>query len=57
MKLMCPSVPDWFVEVTDKEAIERHLAAGWQEVPKKRVNAKKTRETEQNTLNSEMEVM
>lgn len=52
MKLQNPNVPDWTVEVTDKEAIAEHLAAGWQEMPKRKAvrksaNATKPQVTEQ----------
>lgn len=41
MKFVNPNVPDWTVEVTDKEAIDSHLAAGWQEMTPKRRATKK----------------
>lgn len=41
MKLQNPNVPDWTVEVTDKEEIRSHLAAGWQEMTTKRRATKK----------------
>lgn len=54
MRLQNPNVPDWTVEVTDKEMIKQHLEAGWQEMPTKRRSTKKvesaskTQVTEQN---------
>lgn len=41
MRLQNPNVPDWTVEVTDKEKIQEHLDAGWLEMPTKRRSAKK----------------
>lgn len=41
MRLQNPNVPDWTVEVTDKDAIQAHKNAGWQEMPSKRGTAKK----------------
>jgi hypothetical protein len=54
MRLQNPNVPDWTVEVTDKEEIQAHLDAGWLQMPTKRRSAKKvesatkTQVTEQN---------
>lgn len=54
MRLVNPNVPDWTVEVTDKEEIKAHLDAGWQQEsakrkPVKKASApKKTQETEHN---------
>lgn len=42
MRLQNPNVPDWTVEVTDKESIQAHKDAGWQEMPTKRGTAKKS---------------
>jgi hypothetical protein len=53
MRLQNPNVPDWTIEVTDKELIKAHLEAGWQEMATKRKSVKKasapkTQETEHN---------
>jgi len=41
MRLQNPNVPDWFVELDDKDAIKAHKDAGWQEMPEKRGPVKK----------------
>lgn len=54
MRLVNPNVPDWTIEVTDKEEIKAHLDAGWQQVTTKRkatkkvADAPKAQETENN---------
>jgi hypothetical protein len=43
MRLQNPNVPDWVVEVDDKDkdVIKAHKDAGWQEMSTKRGTAKK----------------
>lgn len=51
MRLQNPSLPDWVIELDDKdkEAIKAHIAAGWQELPKRRTTKKVSNVTAEKT--------